>query len=400
MNQIKNINTSTAINYMFVAYAFLVPLSRSGISILTALLFIFWLFSDNLKEKISFLKSNQVIIYFTAFILFSVLSLLWTYDIGSGIYYIRKYWYYLPILVIATSVEKRFLEYGISAFILSMLISEILSYGIFFELWSLKHGTPDFPTPFMSHIPYSMFVAFTSLLLLNKSFYETNIKLKIAYLIFFSTITANLFINAGRTGQVAFIISLFVLVLLKSKYKLLAFLSTLLFTVSVLYTAYSLSPVFKARVDVGMNDITKIVEDNKYCTSIGLRFSIWEIGSKIFIENPIIGTGVTCDMNSMHEHIKKDDKTIDCVKTMRSYHNNYVQQAVDLGLVGLFLFLMIFYSTVKLKIKNQEHFNTMVIFVSVFSISGMFATLFHSFFAEAFLALFLGIFIAQHRLKI
>jgi len=397
MTKLKNITLNSYINYLFVLYAFLVPMSRAGISILTALLLVLWLFSDNFKDKIEFLKSNRVVMYLFAFIAFSILSLLWSDNLSSGIYYIRKYWYYLTIPVIATTIEKRFLAYGVSAFLSGMLISEIISYGIIFGFWTFMHGTPDFPTPFMSHIQYSMFLAFTSLLLLNRFFYESRVKYKIFYLLYFLTVTANLFLNAGRTGQVAFLISIFIVAFLNIKNRLLAFTTILIFVVSIFYMAYNISSVFKARIDVGINDITSIIEQGEYCNSIGLRIGVWRVGSEIFLDNPILGTGATDKMNKLAEYITKNHPDMECVKHMPSYHNYYVQTAVRQGIIGLFLYLMIFYTLLRLNTKNREYFNMVIIFVSIYSISSMFETMFHEQFSEAILALFVGIFIAEKR---
>ena len=152
MDKLKNISINNYINYFLVLYAFIVPLSRAGISILTALVFILWLFTDNFKLCLKKFKSNKIILYLLLCRCFAIISLLWTDDIQSGLNYIRRYWYFLPILVMATTLKKEYMEYAISAFLAGMFISEILSYGMFFEFWSLKHGSPTDPTPFMNHL--------------------------------------------------------------------------------------------------------------------------------------------------------------------------------------------------------------------------------------------------------
>ncbi len=386
------------INYLFVIYAFLLPISRGGISILTALLFILWLFSDGFKNKIEFLKSNGVIISLVLFVAFSLISLLWSQEPVGGLDYIRKYWYFLTAIVIATTVEKKYLNYGISAFLTGMFISELISYGVFFELWNFKNATVDFPNPFMNHPQYSMFLAFTSLLLLSRIFYEKSLNLKIGYALFFITTTANLFMNAGRTGQAAFAFSLFIVGFLHVKNKLLAFFGMLTLLLSIFFISYTISPNFKARVEVGFSDITKIISKDDYCSSIGLRLAVWQIGGGIFSDNPVLGIGVTNDMEAMKESITKEHPNMECVKIMPSYHNFYVQTAVHLGLIGLVLYLSIFYNLLKLSIKDKFYFNLMIVFVSVYSISSLVETMFHEQFPMAFFAIFSGIFIAQSRI--
>ncbi|MEN8304493.1 MAG: O-antigen ligase family protein [Campylobacterota bacterium] len=399
MLNFKNKTLDDYINYIFVLYAFLVPISRAGIVLTTLLLFVLWFFTDNFKQKISYLKSNSVVKYLTFFIAFGVLSLLWTDDVGSGINYIRRFWYLLPILVIATSIKKEYIPYAISAFLVGMFISEVLSYGLFFELWTLSHGSPSDPSPFMNHLQYSMFLAFASLLLLNRFFFEAQLKYKIFYFLYFLTVSSNLFLNGGRTGQVAFAVSLILVGLLNIKNKVVALLSMSLLVVSIFYTAYQVSPVFESRVDMTIKNISSIENENFYCSSLGKRLGQWSVGSEIFLDNPIGGIGISKNTETMKRYIDESHPDKACVKNLPNYHNYYVQMAVKLGIIGLFLYLMIFYSILKLDIKNRQNYNLMVIFVTVYAVSSLFENMFHQQFSEAIFALFVGIFIAQSRLE-
>lgn len=399
ITKLKNISIDSYINHLFVLYAFLLPISRAGISIITVLLFTLWFFSDNFKKKIEFIKSNSVILYFLAFVGFSLLSLFWSDDAGSGLAYIRKYWYFFIIIVIATTIQKKFIEYCISAFLAGMLISETLSYSIFFELIQWKNVTPHDPTPFMNHLQYSMFLSFTSLLLLNRFFHESQMKWKFFYFLYFLAVTSNLFLNGGRTGHFAFAVSIFVVGFLNIKNKVLAFFSMLALAVSIFYTAYHASPVFKTRVDASVAETEKITNEGAFCGSFGSRLGMWIVGSEIFLENPIVGTGVVKNMSDMNERIQESHPDKLCIIGLPSYHNFYVQSAVHLGTIGLFLYLMIFYSILKLKIKDKYSFKLMVIFVSVYSVSSLVENMFHEQFSAALLTLFTGIFIAQNRIE-
>ncbi len=399
ISKLQNISIDNYINYLFVLYAFLLPISRGGISILTALLFVLWLFSDNFKSKLEFIKSDKTTMYILAFISFSLLSLLWSNDPLGGLAYIRKYWYLLLIPIIASSVDKRYLVYAISAFLAGMLISETLSYSIFFELIKWKHGSPNDPTPFMNHLQYSMFLTFASLLLLNRFFFEKEIKIKIFYFLYFLVVTSNLFLNGGRTGHLAFAISIFAVGFLNIKNKFLAFFSMLLLASSIFYTAYHVSPVFKNRFDASVTETQNITDKGAFCGSFGSRLGMWIVGGEIFLENPILGVGVIKEIDEMVARVKERHPDKMCIIHLPSYHNMFVQSAVHLGIVGLFLYLMIFYTVLKLKIKNREYHNLMIIFVSVFCVSSLVETMFHEQFSMALFALFVGIFIGLSRMK-
>ncbi|MFA5427829.1 MAG: O-antigen ligase family protein [Sulfurimonas sp.] len=399
MADIKKTTLEDSINYLFILYAFLVPISRAGLSFLTAILFLLWLFSDNFKKRVDFLKSDKTVIYLVAFIALSILSLLWSDNVSSGIEYIRRYWYFLVLFVIASTIQKKFIEYAVSAFLAGMLLSEIISYGVFFELWSFKRATVEFPNPFMNHIQYSMLLAFTSLLLLNKIFYDQNIKLKVLYSLFFLTTTANLFLNSGRTGQVAFALSIFVVGFLNIKNKIMAFFAISTLVISIFYAAYQISPNFKERVHIGMSDINKIIDNKDYCASIGLRVGAWIVGGEIFLDNPILGIGSNGEMDVLKEYISKNHQEMECVKEMPSYHNFYIQTAVHLGIIGLFFYIMIFYNLLRINIRDKFYFNLTALFVTVYSVSSLVENMFHAQFPIAFFALFGGIFIAQNRIE-
>lgn len=398
LKQSKSININKAINYVAIGYAFILPVSRAGVSLATALLFILWLVEGNFKDKFQFLVKNKVIMALAAFLAFSALSLLWSSDYMTGLNILRKYWYFLPILVFATSIRKEYLFRIMSAFLLGMLISEILSYGIFFELWSLRHGSPADPTPFMNHLQYAMFLTLSSLLLLNRTFFEVSWKWKSFYFLYFLTVTSNLFLNGGRTGHLAFAITIFIVGFVNIKNKILAFFLMLLLVVSILYAAYQISPIFKDRFDAGSNEITSLSSNdkNQYAGSMGIRLATWKVGMTIVQDNPIIGTGIGDEMHVLEKKLYSFDASIaEPVENLLEshFHNAYVQYAVQLGIVGLLLYLLVFYEILKLNIKDKELSNLRYIFVSVFCIASLVELMFGAQFPLAFFALFVGIFI-------
>ncbi|SHO80265.1 O-antigen ligase [hydrothermal vent metagenome] len=402
---IKNIKIDNILNYMIVMYAFLIPLSRAGIAIFSTSLLLVWFFSNDFKLKIKYLIDNKITIYLIIFFILSFISIAWSDDISGGLYYFRKYLYIIPLFIIASTLQSRYIPYIISAFLSGMFVSEMFSYGIFFEIFQYKNILPSNPTPFMHHIPYSMFLAFTSLLILNRIFFAKRINIKIVLSFYFLTVLINLFINSGRTGQVAFILTLFIIFFLNIKNRVIALFSVTIFIITILYISYNSSPIFKSRVDTALVESKKILKDD-YCTSWGRRAGGWIVAKDIFIDNPIIGTGLSYDMVYLKRYIDKNPNIFNnykqnsqCVRTLYHYHNYYIQTAVRLGLVGFIIFILIFYYIIKLDIKDREIKNILIIFISVFMVSNLFDNLFHSQFGESLFALFIGLFMAQNRIE-
>jgi O-antigen ligase len=242
-----------------------------------------------------------------------------------------------------------------------------------------------------------MFLAFTALLLLNRFFTEKSIIYKYGYFIYFITVTINLFINGGRTGQVAFMVSIFVVGFLnvKNKIKSLIIISTLL--TLILTTAYQYSPTFKHRIGNFTSDINKLINNHNFNTSIGIRIGFWIVGYEIAKDNPILGVGVGDAMYETKIYADKLPYDFTALKTMPHYHNDFFQFLVTLGLIGAILYIFIFYNIFKINITDVKYKNLPIIFVSVFIISSMFENMFHAQFPMAIFTLFVGLFLAQQK---
>lgn len=359
-----------------------------------------WLFDKNLKERFLTLLNIKVIVALFAFIGVLFLSLIWSTNLEEGLYTIRRYWYLLIILPFVSYIKASDISKIISAFLIGMIISEIISYGIFFELWSTKYSSPNSPTPFMNHLQYSMFLAFVSLLLLNKVFFSQKYLHKIGYFLYFLLTTSNLFINCGRTGQVAFIVGIFTVGLLNMRHKLLAFGVIIILSIIIFCGAYQFSHVFQARVNQTLQTIEKFTSQNdtRFQTSFGTRVASWIVATKLLQDNPILGTGLGSEMDALQEKI--DTKNIKLFKhpliyNIAHYHNDYILYTVSVGVVGLILYLSIFMTIAMLKIQNREINNLKYIFIAVFMTSTMFEQMFSAQFSIALFALFSGIFISS-----
>jgi O-antigen ligase len=396
-----------SIDSILILYAFTLPLSRAAVSITSALLFLLWLSDKNRKERFFQALKNPLILSITVFILFCFTSLLWSDNVIRGLLQIKHYWFILPLFVFATHVKQEILPKLISAFLLGMIISEVLSYGIFFELWHFGNATPQNPSPIMNHIHYSTFLVLTSLLLLNRFFFETQLRWRIAYFAYFLLTSSNLFINGGRTGQLAYLLGLFVVGMVNIKHKFLAFLSIFFLAAFVFGAAFSISPNFQTRLNTTLNAIKQIESgtNQMYASSFGTRLGSWMIATKIFQDHPILGVGVGSEMDALK---KKIDTKMPELKTfhpeygpllynIKHYHNSFVTYLVEMGVVGLLLFLSIFYSILKLPIKDKELNNLKYIFVTVFMTACFFEQMFALEFPLALFTLFGGIFVAASK---
>jgi O-antigen ligase len=180
------------LNASFLIYAILLPFSDAFTSHTGPwILLFFWLLEGEIHRKIRRIFNEKALLFWLLFLSFSSLSLLWTTNIHDGIHILR---YYFTIAIISitlyTSLDRKFAPWLLYSFLGAMFISEIVSYGIYLDLWHTRRATPQNPTPFMHHVIYSIFLAVTVILLLGQILNQKNrIWVRALELIFLLSVT-------------------------------------------------------------------------------------------------------------------------------------------------------------------------------------------------------------------
>ena len=353
---VKNVDYNKLLNISFVGLAFSIPISKALTSIFTGLLILLWLVQGHLKNKFKIVLHDKLSIAILIFIGFSILSLFWAPNLAYAIKFIRvKYWYFFPVIIMLTSFRIQYTKYVLDAFLLSMFISEVASYGVYFRLWHFNGATHLFPTVFMSHVDYSVYLAFAIILILVKMYEQTDLKLKILLGVFFITATTNLFINGGRTGQFAFVLTIFVVAILYYRHSYKILLSSIIIAIFSMPLAYHLSPNFHKRIDQLYTDVHNAYAYHNYDGSLATRASLWTIGINKFIDHPILGSGIGGEMKGLDLYIKKYGFSEKNLKPYSDFHNNFIMYAVELGIVGLAVNLFIFYRIATFDIRERRY---------------------------------------------
>ncbi|RBQ31274.1 hypothetical protein CRU92_07350 [Arcobacter sp. FW59] len=374
-NKLKTITFEQVSFYSVLLFALTLPLSRAAISF-----FIFWflllvIVKKDYKNSFDILKENKIFIYLGIFFIYIFLSALWSDDTQNMVRHLRLYgyWIIIPCLVILTKQE--WLYKILNAFLLGMFISEIISYGIYFELWSIEGSSPTQPSPFMLTIHYSVFLAFTSLVLLYRFLFEDeSLKAKFILFLFFLMTTTNLLLSTGRTGQLAFFVTLFIVFIIRYKVSIKSIFLSTIFFIAISFIAYSNLDLFKQRVDAAIVDIKKVVLKKDFGTSWGLRAGFWIITYDALKEKPIFGYGLGDHKLTSNEMINKNEypnfsKFVKKFLTSSHYHNQYLMIAIEGGILGLFLFLLFIYKIYRLKIDDLEMKHIGIIGITVLLIS-------------------------------
>ena len=357
----KLFSTQLLFQYIVVALAFATPLSIAGYTALSALLLILWLIEGDWHTKWKMICAQPVFKVIGIFYLFLVLSLLWSDNLIQGFEHLRKYYLLLLIPIIYTSLDRQRIPQIFSAFLSAMIISEVLSYLIFFDLMPFKYkeswSSID-PSPFMHHTPYSVFLIFSIFLMLIRLLKERKNTLQTYFYTFFIiTMTINLFINAGRTGQFSLLIALIVFLSIYWRFSVLkTLISTSLIASFIFSIAYVASPNFHHRTNETYQTFHYLLTQGKPLSdSTGLRLMMWQTAGIVISEHPLIGVGVGDERDAYHEVLDtKLPELKDQISGFSDFHNTYIQIAVYSGVTGLALFGAIFFTLYRNFDTNKE----------------------------------------------
>mgnify|MGYP006426392099 FL=1 len=352
-NSIDSINS-----YLLMLTAFFLPLTVFGGNLFAVLIFLLWLVKADFKTDFYRLKDNKLVIAVLLYLLVHVVALLWTADIESGLWTLKKQLKFLFIPIFMLFVKREHVKYYILAFLASMSLSEIWSYGIFFQLLPLYGGaTLIDPIPLMSHITYNPFLAIAIYLLSYYVLFDHSINRskKVIYSFFIITMSINMFITGGRAGQVMYFAMLVVLIFQYFPKNAFKASSVSLFVLVITSSTFYLnSKIFSDRVDSAVTELSDY--KNHTYSSTGMRISSAINSWSIIKEHPVIGVGTGDYKNefikaSIKNNLKLEDKLV-----IHNPHNMYVLILVQFGLLGLAAILYLFYAQIKIAINSNEEF--------------------------------------------
>ncbi len=355
-----NFNLDKTYQYLLIALAFVFPLTVVGGNLIIGIIVLLWMLSGNYQAKFNQIMSNKLAIFSILFFSTHVVGLLWTENMEWGLLIVNKMWYFLLLLpILLTITKKEYIRHYISAFILAMTLTELLSYLVWFEVIGPLHkATAGNPTPTMSHISYNPFLTFGVYLIAHEILFNKHLsKLsKYVYVFFVVTMSINMFITGGRAGQVMYFVMLGILIFqyYGRGLKVRATIISLIIIPSIFLGAYNSSSIFQHRMDEAVKNISIYNTDGNKNTSVGQRITYTINSLEIIKNNLFFGVG-TGDFPS--EYNKIHAKNTPGVNTTVNPHNMYILVAVQLGLFGLLGMLLIFYQQIKFSLSAKIKIN-------------------------------------------
>ena len=331
-------------NILFILLGFTFPLSISISSILIILLAILLLFQEDIRGKIKKLLSSKWML--------SILALLFLYYISPLFFglFTDTSWVLkrvsllliLPILY-SFSFSQKTINLSVFAFLSSMFLSSVIALADNYEIIQFtKNWTWS---AFLQYTEHNVFLAIALLL----SFYTLfRVKLSLfnrnILLVFILTFLFSLFTEGGKAGQLVFIISIILFFIFHFKYKrtlmFFSILSIFIFSVVI----YHSSPIVKKRFTHEIKSIRS--------AEPSFRNNLFIYSVDLIQENPIIGYGTGSFTDVFKEVNKSTKRTVDY--SHKTPHNNYLYIWFELGIIGLIVFIFIFYFQIKELLQKND----------------------------------------------
>jgi O-antigen ligase len=305
-----------------------------------------WLFLVK-QADFEFALKQRVVIFFLLLIALHLISLLWSANVDEGAKYVSRLvrYTFLPMIICLTVLKRESMQFVVTAFVLGMFVNEIISYLIYFDLYQTELSKKTrYPVGFINHIPYSVLVSFTAILILYQARHMKNTYFRAVYVIFFITMTANLVISSGRTGYAAFFGSLVVLLFSYYRFSLKNFLELLIFPAVVFGLAYSFDDAVQTRVKSSATALDQIASVENYDTNTGARIAMFSVAQDIMDQpenSALFGAGTGDILEAMEASI---ERTGILKRSYDHLHNSFLTAYVNVGIVGLCVLILLLLS--------------------------------------------------------
>ena len=154
------------LNALFVLVVILIPFNEVWLKTLFIWIFLFWLLALPIKSlSIVVRQPPMIVAHVLLFML--VVSLLWSDNVEFGSSYIWRFvaYFFIPFLIVSSTLKEHYINVIIYAFIASVLASVLMVSGQFSGVLS-GDVSRIVLSPNINPIPYCVVLAFTALLVI------------------------------------------------------------------------------------------------------------------------------------------------------------------------------------------------------------------------------------------
>ena len=337
---------------LLISLAFCLPISIFVTDVLVFALALLWLVDGNFSVKWKKIKGSKWMLSLVVLFAVYLLGMLWGTNHSNGSWILQKsaILLLLPILYSYDFSDKQ-IKNSLYAFVLSMTLSSVIALlinlkwikhlfkysDIFAKSWS--------NSAFMPYTDHNVFLAFTILICLIYGLYSLKDKRQFFPIILVVIVCLlSLFTEKGRAGQLVFLIGTTIFLIITFWNKKLWLAISFLSIISIVLLSYNFSSTFNQRINSSLVNSQQLDEEST--NSLNTRYFLFKYSLDKIKERPVMGFGTGSfvqEFSSISEHSTKILEG-DIHKTP---HINYLFVWFELGLIGLLLFISIFYFQIK-----------------------------------------------------
>ena len=385
----KSLKANKAYGPLLALLAFFMPISVFITDVLIFLISAVWLFEGRLLHKWNIIKSSNWMLSILILIILYVLALSWGRHHSDADWVLEKtaLLLFLPILY-SLNLNNKKLKIMSVAFLASMTFSSIIAIlinvNVLPRLVNLSDvfSSANNISAFMSYNYHNLYLAFAILLTLVLLFQFARVRWH-KFILFVSLILMiiSLITEAGRAGHILSI----VLPLFYFRKKIV-FLAISFFTIAfIILLSFHYSNDFNRRFKETVTNTVNLNKDN--FNSISVRYYMFKHSLDIIKKQPLLGSGTG---SFVDEFTSLGPDTIKYLENQhKTPHNNFLYVLLELGVVGLIVFLAIFYYQIK-EYLTKHHAWIRVFFVVLFLLT-MFSDAFFQNHNSAILYVFMSI---------
>ncbi|MCP4329145.1 MAG: O-antigen ligase family protein [Alphaproteobacteria bacterium] len=310
-------------------FGFVIPIDPTLVAVVTVVIVVLWLVRGRFRRLPA--QWNQSVVVRASLILFALLALGLLYtsaDLSDGLTAFKKYRELLlvPILMALTDNERE-RRIAIWGFVASMLLTLCISFGEALGWYNV--GRPSEPTAFFNRIIYGIFLVYTMFWAAHRALDGAGMQRLLWLLVVVVGTYMVLYATGSRTAYVLY----FAMALLFAWQKFAwrgAIVGSLVLAV-LLLIVLNTSPIFSHRID---RAIVSTME-HKWGTGgspTGNRLDQWRRSVLAIGDAPLFGHGTGGYGAAVSPYSKWQVRN-------SQPHNEYLLITVQLGAVGLIVFL-------------------------------------------------------------
>lgn len=319
-----------------VLTAFALPLSTAALMIFFTAAVLCSLLAGNWYEKYLTLRYNPMALMFILFFALFLIGLSYTtVQWPIALHTITKYSKFLLgfFLFIIFRHEKT-AHFAFFAFLLAASLTLLLSLIKYFGHWNFLHRFVSDSGVFKDHIFTGFLLAFSSYCFAVFAFAIKNAWRWLFIVLFLLAAYNVLFINLGRSGYV--VLFSLLLLLMSQQFGWKGLLAGLLISILLLGSLLLLPANFKERFNLVHSEISQY-KQGSFATSVGLRLEFYHNSFELLKKHPWLGTG-TGSFAQDYLSVSPDKQF-----ATQNPHNEYLNIAVQFGLLGIVILLTLFF---------------------------------------------------------